>query len=183
MLLIVDQRITMFFGSRRATKAVAAAEAAATAWRVVEAGDRIAALVFDDRERVVVRPSRRVATVQRGMSEIVRLNNRLSADAPPPDPAMLNRALGEAEVAPHDWLIVVISDNFGADATTGQLVSGLCAHDPLEAELPALGPVVVAEGARHVAIGPHVEHRDRAVAAKGVSQRLPRGEIRAVVPT
>ena len=131
VLLIVDQRITMFFGSRRATKAVVAAEAAAlAAWRVVEAGDRIAALVFDDHERMVVRPSRRVATVQRVLSEIVRLNNRLTADAPPPDPAMLNRALAEAaRLAPHDWLIVVISDSFGADATTGQLVSGLCAHN------------------------------------------------------
>ncbi len=163
VLLIVDQRITMFFGSRRATKAVVAAEAAAlAAWRVVKAGDRIAALIFDDRERVVVRPSRRAATVQRVLSEIVRLNNGLTADAAPPDPAMLNRALGEAaRLAPHDWLVVVISDGFGADATTGQLVSGLAAHndvialfvsDPLEAELPALGPVVVAEGAARLAL-------------------------------
>jgi len=163
VLLIVDQRITMFFGSRRATKSVVAAEAAAlAAWRVVKAGDRIAALVFDDRERVVVRPSQRPATVQRVLGEVVRLNNRLRADAAPPDPAMLNRALDEAaRLAPHDWLIVVISDNFGADATTAQLVSGLCAHndviglfvsDPLEAELPALGPVVVAEGTARLAV-------------------------------
>ncbi|HXT82452.1 MAG TPA: DUF58 domain-containing protein [Acetobacteraceae bacterium] len=162
-LLIVDQRITMFFGSQRATKAVVAAEAAAlAAWRVIKAGDRIAALVFDDKERIVVRPSRRVATVHRVLSEIVRLNNRLSSDAAPPDPAMLNRAIAEAaHLAPHDWLIVVISDNFGADATTAQLISGLCAHndvigvlihDPLEAELPTLGRVVVAEGAARLAV-------------------------------
>ena len=31
---------------------------------------------------------------------------------------MLNRALGEAaRLAPHDWLVVLISDATGADAT------------------------------------------------------------------
>ncbi len=39
----------MFFGSRRATKSVAAAEvAAAAAWRVTSLGDRVGAVVFSD---------------------------------------------------------------------------------------------------------------------------------------
>lgn len=157
VLLVVDQRATMFFGSRRATKSVVAAEAAAlAAWRVVKAGDRIAALVFDDSERIVVRPSRRTATVQRVLSEIVRLNGRLRADMAAPEPAMLNRALGDAaSFVPHDWLVVLISDGFGADELTARFVSGLGAHndvialfvsDPLEAALPSLGPVTIAEG-------------------------------------
>lgn len=163
VLLIVDQRMTMFFGSRRATKAVVAAEAAAlAAWRVIKAGDRIAALLFDDTERVVLRPSRRVTAVQRTLSEIVRLNNRQNARLGPADPAMLNRALGEAaRMAPHDWLVVLISDGFGSNESTAARVSALAAHndvvavfvcDALEAELPALGQVVVADGANRLTV-------------------------------
>jgi uncharacterized protein (DUF58 family) len=163
VLLVVDQRLTMFFGSRRATKSVVAAEIAALAvWRVVKAGDRIAALIFDDRERVVVRPSRRLATVQHVLSEITRLNTGLHAAAGAPDPAMLNHALGEAaRLATHDWLVVLISDANGADATTAQWVSRIGAHndviaifvsDPLEAALPPLGMVVVAQGEARLSV-------------------------------
>jgi uncharacterized protein (DUF58 family) len=45
VLLVVDQRQSMFFGSRRAMKSVVAAEVAAlAAWRVLKAGDRVGAL-------------------------------------------------------------------------------------------------------------------------------------------
>jgi hypothetical protein len=56
---------------------------------------------------------------------------------------------------------VLISDASGADATTTRLVSTIAAHndvfaififDPLEASLPALGPVVVAEGTTRLAV-------------------------------
>jgi uncharacterized protein (DUF58 family) len=44
-LLVVDQRLSMFFGSRRAMKSVTAAETAAIgAWRVLGVGDRIGAM-------------------------------------------------------------------------------------------------------------------------------------------
>ena len=49
-LLLVDQRRSMFFGSRERTKSVTAAEAASlAAWRVLAQGDRVGALVFDDK--------------------------------------------------------------------------------------------------------------------------------------
>jgi uncharacterized protein (DUF58 family) len=163
VLLLVDQRMSMFFGSRRATKSVVAAEAAAlAAWRVDQSGDRVAAIIFDDREQVVVRPARGAATVQRLLSEIVRLNAGLRADAEASDPTRFNHALAEAaKLATHDWLVVLISDGAGADATSRQLVSTIGAHndviaifiaDPLEAELPAVGSVVVAEGAARLPI-------------------------------
>ncbi len=163
VLLVVDQRMTMFFGSRRATKSVAAAECAAiAAWRVEKAGDRVAAIVFNDSEHVVVRPQRRAANVQRVLSEIARMNTGLRADADAPALSMLNRVLGDAaRLASHDWLVVLISDAAGADETTRRLVSGINAHndvigvfiyDPLEAALPAIGPAVVAEGAARLSI-------------------------------
>src|ERR1700741_1447956 len=40
-LLVVDQRLSMFFGTRRAMKSVTAAQAAAiAAWRILDSGDR-----------------------------------------------------------------------------------------------------------------------------------------------
>src|ERR1700751_4288767 len=48
-LLVIDQRLSMFFGSRFAMKSVTAAQAAAiAAWRVLAAGDRIGGIVFND---------------------------------------------------------------------------------------------------------------------------------------
>lgn len=53
VLLVVDQRVSMFFGSARTTKATTAAELVAlSAWRTLDAGDRVGAIVFDDDETV-----------------------------------------------------------------------------------------------------------------------------------
>ena len=50
-LLIVDQRLSMFFGSRRAMKSVTAAEiAAVVAWRILNVGDRVGGIVFNDQD-------------------------------------------------------------------------------------------------------------------------------------
>jgi uncharacterized protein (DUF58 family) len=163
VLLLVDQRLSMFFGSRRAMKSVAAAEVASlAAWRVERAGDRIGAVIFDDSACVVVRPARGQAAVHRVLSEIARLNGNLRADAAAADPTALNRALAQvARLATHDWLVVLISDATGADAATTRLVSTIAIHndvfaifvfDPLEATLPSLGPVVVAEGTARLAV-------------------------------
>ena len=63
-LLLVDQRLSMFFGSRLNMKSVTAAEAAAVAaWRILDAGDRVGGIVFGDRDMVEFRPQRSRRTV------------------------------------------------------------------------------------------------------------------------
>src|SRR5215469_12511082 len=58
-LLVVDQRLSMFFGSRLAMKSVTAAQAAAIgAWRVLGVGDRVGGIAFNDTGTVEVRPRR-----------------------------------------------------------------------------------------------------------------------------
>ena len=48
-MLVVDQRMNMFFGSRVSMKSVTAAEVAAlAAWRALQQGDRIGAFVFNE---------------------------------------------------------------------------------------------------------------------------------------
>lgn len=158
VLLVVDQRASMFFGSRRAMKSVVAAEAAAlAAWRSAAGGDRVGTIVFSDNELVEIRPQGRGPAVMRVLDAVVRQNEKLGAsDAPPANPAMLNEVLRHAaRLATHDWLVCLISDAAGSDDETVRLVTQMTAHndvlavfvyDPLEAELPNIGAVVVAEG-------------------------------------
>ena len=57
-LLVVDQRLSMFFGSRLAMKSVTAAQAAAVWPGAFSAGDRIGGIVFNDTDIAEVRPQR-----------------------------------------------------------------------------------------------------------------------------
>src|SRR5262249_16105870 len=70
-MLVVDQRINMFFGSRVSMKSVTAAEVAAlAAWRVFHQGDRIGAFIFNDDTTEQIRMRRSRATVLRILDRI-----------------------------------------------------------------------------------------------------------------
>jgi uncharacterized protein (DUF58 family) len=156
--LVVDQRLSMFYGSRMNMKSVTAAQlAAAGAWRVVDAGDRVGAVVFDDADSIEVRPHRSKATVMRILDALVEKNRALGADSDAAHgPEMLNRVLeGVARVAGHDHLVAIISDFDGADAETTRIVTKIAQHndviavpvyDPTSTEIPESGRFVVSEG-------------------------------------
>jgi uncharacterized protein (DUF58 family) len=164
VLLLVDQRLSMFFGSRRAMKSVVAAEAAAlSAFRVASLGDRVGAVVFSENGLVEIRPEAREAGVRRILAEVVRQNGALGAgDARPVAPGLFNEALRRAaHLATHDWLICLITDATGADAESVRLITGLTAHndvltifvyDPLEATLPDIGRAVMAGSDRQIEV-------------------------------
>jgi uncharacterized protein (DUF58 family) len=162
VVLLVDQRLSMFFGSRRTMKSVIAAEAAAlAAWRVTSLGDRIGGIVVSNNGLDEIRPRARSAAIGPLFEAIVRRNGELTAKDPHPlDPGLLNVALGKvARLLPHDGLLTLITDAAGADAETVELVTQLTAHndvlivfifDPLEAMLPDIGHVVVADADRQI---------------------------------
>src|SRR5215469_7258414 len=80
VLLLVDQRLSMFFGSRLAMKSVAASEAAAlAAWRVTSLGDRVGAVVFSEDDITEIRPRARDTTVMQILDAGVRHNRALRA--------------------------------------------------------------------------------------------------------
>jgi uncharacterized protein (DUF58 family) len=157
-LVVVDQRINMFFGTRRAMKSVAAAEAAAlAAWRILAVGDRVGGWVLDDAGIEEVRPARSRAAVTRLLEVVVAQNNALRADSTAKrNPAQLNAALeAVARVAEHDHLLIVISDFDGNDERTRNLLMGLTLHndviamliyDPFLFDLPTAGELVVSDG-------------------------------------
>lgn len=161
-LLVVDQRVGMFFGSRVAMKSVTAAEVAAlAAWRSLDVGDRVGAIVFNDSETVVVKPRRSSKTVMQILQAVVQQNTALSANGTtPPDPRRLNTVLGEAcRISAHDTLVCIISDFNGNDETTRRLINRLARHndviaafvfDPLEAEFPNAGHLVAGDGSKQI---------------------------------
>jgi len=163
--LVVDQRMNMFFGSRRAMKSVAAAEVAAlVAWRMLADGDRVGGVVFGDDDLSSFRPQRSRAAVLHLLGEIARRNQLLSAYAPAVRAAgRLNEALLRvSRFGHHDALIVVVSDFEGHDARTRDLLLRLrerndllavLVHDPFLSELPSVGDLVVSDGNLQVELG------------------------------
>lgn len=158
VLLVVDQRISMFFGSQSKMKSVVAAEIAAlAAWRVLSVGDRVGALVFNDTEIVETRPHRSRKTVMQILHNVLMLNHKLSAEYPDvQNDAQLNLVLKETErLSGHDYLIVVISDLSGWNEETVKRVKRLARHndvmaslvfDPLEKTLPDTSQLVLSDG-------------------------------------
>jgi len=137
-LLVVDQRINMFFGTRVAMKSVVAAQLAALgAWRVFDQGDRVGALVFDDSDILEVRPHRSRARVMQILQAVVEKNHALRADLEvEPNGGMLNEVLETASrVAHHDYLVTVLSDFYGADDQTRRLLTRIAEHNDVLAGL------------------------------------------------
>jgi len=131
-LVVVDQRLAMFYGTRLSLKSVTAAEAAAlAAWRVFRSGDRIGAVVFDDRDLVALRPHRSRGQVMRILQAITEKNRALRAESDvAPSPGMLNQALERAlRLVDHDHAVLVASDFDGADSDTRRLVTALSEHN------------------------------------------------------
>lgn len=174
VLLVVDQRLSMFFGSRRAMKSVTAAEVAAlAAWRVLSVGDRVGALVFNDEVQAEVRAHRSERTVYQILDAVLGQNHELRADKEVARrPERLNEVLrGAARLATHDWLVCVISDFDGADDETRALLSRMATHndvlavlvhDALALEMPVHSRYVVGDGRLQVELdlaGRHVRER------------------------
>lgn len=156
--IVVDQRSSMFFGSQFKMKSVIAAElAAVSAWRSLDQGDRVGAVIFNDEGFIEIKPHRSRKTVQQILGEIVRQNHALkSHPTSQPNPDVLNRVLEHvSRVAHHDGLICVITDMLGANAESRKLMTKLAQHndvivgfvyDPLEEELPQSGRLVFSKG-------------------------------------
>lgn len=158
-IVVVDQRINMFFGSRFAMKSVAAAQAAMlAAWRILGSGDRVGGFVFNDEDISEIKPHRSRNAVIALADRIAEKNGMLkSTYAGAPSPEALDNVLRQvAGVAHHDFLLVVVSDYDGHGDTTRQLLLELSSrndviclliYDPFMLELPTTGDIVVSGGA------------------------------------
>lgn len=157
-ILLIDQRINMFFGSRKSLKSVTAAEAAMLcAWRILGSGDRVGGLIFSDTGTSELRPHRSRNAVIALADRIAEKNAALSADytGAPAHKALDDALHIAANIAHHDHLILVISDFDGHGRETRDLllrlsvsndVICLLIYDPFLLELPKSGEIVFSDG-------------------------------------
>lgn len=168
LLVVVDQRMSMFFGSQRMFKSVVAAEVAALAvWMGFAAGDRVGGVLFDDASVVRVRALRSRSRIKTLFATLASMNLALRADSPARTAyTQLDAALeGVLQIAGHDCLICVISDFAGATERTRSLLRALSTHndvvaamifDPLWQRMPEQRALVVSEGSLQVEL--RIEH-------------------------
>ena len=160
--LLVDQRISMFFGSQRAMKSVVAAEVAAlAAWRVLAVGDRLGALVFDDQRSYSHTPRRSRDAVVRLLSRLESCNAALQAGQQS-HAGQLNTAMDTlARSLSKDALVIYVGDGYGWDDHSDEMLKRISLHndviainvfDPAEVELPALDELVVSDGQMQIAV-------------------------------
>lgn len=166
VIVVVDQRLPMFFGSQRKMKSVVAAEVAAiTAWRVLAVGDRIGAILFNDDNTVEARPTRNQRRVMGWLGDLTAMNNDLSVTPESSsNPDALARALGMLERSiGHDYLVVLVSDFYGWNDATLKTIRRIRQHndiicslvyDPLERDISRADKLVVTDGRFQLEVDP-----------------------------
>jgi len=179
-LVVVDQRMSMFFGSELNMKSVTAAQCAAlSAFRIHDQGDRVGGIVFGDHAIAEIRPGRSRRSLDAFLTALADANSLLSAEAPVSIPMPLNQVLKSvARIAKRDHLILVFSDFDETDAQTHKLVAGISRHndlvlglvsDPYTDTLPKGRRIVVSDGTLQAEIdtGDRTVHRRLTEMAKG----------------
>lgn len=131
-LLLVDQRVSMFFGTKFAMKSVIAAEAAAiAAHRLLAQGDRIGGLVFRDDAISEHRARRSHATLTRLLTDITRANQALHAGLPAGS-VTLDMVLERAcRLMTPNNMVLLFSDFDGLSAAAEPLVRHLARNGDL----------------------------------------------------
>ena len=157
VLVVVDQRNSMFFGSRCCFKSVLAAHLGSLiAWSALGGGDRIGGLVFGESGHQEIRPRRNRSTVLALLSQIENYNRML-----PVQPATESQDFADVlsnlrRIARPGSSIFLMSDFRGAwaDRAREQLfelakhteITAIACSDPMEGEMPRAGTYAVTNG-------------------------------------
>lgn len=157
VLLVIDQRPAMFFGSSHCFKSVLAAHLASLlCWSALDGGDRIGGLVFNGQRHREVRPRRSRRTVLGLLSELCAFNAALPLDTPAPQQSFSEMLANLRRVARPGSSIYLVSDFQGAgdEGSRKHLfqlaqhtqVTAIACSDPLERQLPLGGRYAVTDG-------------------------------------
>jgi len=163
VLLWVDYRKPMFFGTQNSFKSVLAAKTAALlAWSAAQHGDRLGGLIFSEQVHQELRP-------QRGKAGTLHFIKKLSEHPAwddfqdtPADIISGSQALNRLRrVARPGSLIFLISDFRYLDEAAKSSLAQMSRHndivllfinDPLEAQLPPAGFYRVSDGANEIGL-------------------------------
>jgi uncharacterized protein (DUF58 family) len=154
VLLVVDLRSNMFFGSRRLKSLLASDITAALAWATLHANDRVGALIFSPDQQRDSRSRKSRNSVMQIIHHLGQACGELLT--PRQDNFTLSDILQDTRrVATPGTTIVVISDFHDYDHSGEKHLFELSRHcdltlcqisDPLEAELPPPGSYAVSDG-------------------------------------
>ncbi len=157
VLLLIDQRQGMFFGSTKKMKSVIAAELAALiAWKTIADTDRIGAIICTDEKDVFIKPSRSENHVGHILAQLVKCNHQLKTGNTTSESNGLSSLLEKvARYALHDTLVFYIGDGDGWNEQCSNTIKKIRQHneviicytyDDLEHELPSTDQMVLSDG-------------------------------------
>lgn len=157
VMVVVDQRSSMFFGSQYCCKSVLAAHfGALLAWSALGRGDRVGGLVFNEQEHREIRPRRSRRSVLSLLHNIQELNQALPM-SPLENSLPLRVLLSDLRrIARPGSAVFLVSDFSGALESSAlehlyQLsrhteITAIHCSDKLETELPVRGNYTVTDG-------------------------------------
>ncbi|MBM7035833.1 DUF58 domain-containing protein [Vibrio ulleungensis] len=165
VILVVDQRKSMFFSSQHTMKSVVAAELGAIcAWQVLKDSDRVGCLTFNDDGHSWISPQRSQKNTLQIVKSFEAYNHQLSASNEVPQSATqsLNLAFKTLrQMQLKGALVIMFSDFKGLDAqATKQLqilkssndVLGVMVSDIFEHKLQPTAEFYATNGAQQIAL-------------------------------
>ncbi|GAB3271082.1 DUF58 domain-containing protein [Parahaliea aestuarii] len=181
VLIAVDQRNSLFFGSRHCFKSVLAAHLASLlAWSALDKGDRVGALLFNGVEHREIRPRRSRRNVLAILSALADYNHRLPLQASASGGSFSDMLGHLRRVARPGSSIYLISDfhNATRDGASEHLyqlarhceITALACHDPLELNLPRAGVYAVTDGEQTVQLSTGDRHLRREYTKRALTE-------------
>lgn len=157
VIVMLDQRASMFFGSQHCFKSVVAAHIAALmSWAALNNNDRIGALIFNDQRERDIRPKRSRHTLLSILQATQEFNQQLSTPLTPDNAIHLSQRLSDLRrIAKPGSAIIIVSDFQGIDDNCDEQLYQLARHgdvsllhvsDPLENQLPNNMQLTISNG-------------------------------------
>lgn len=159
--LVISQMNSMFFGSTERMKSVCAAHTAALmAFKALEMGDRVGAVVYNNEEVKFFKATSSKNNIVQIMTEIERQNHLLNAENADNQKGNLAKSLKIlTSLVKHDDLVVLIGDGRALDEETARHITrinvhndviGVLVYDPMEEELVKSNSLFFTDGVNTV---------------------------------
>jgi len=159
--LVVSQMNSMFFGSTQRMKSVSAAHTAALmAFKALEMGDRVGAVIYNNEDVKFFKATSSKKNVVQIMTEIERQNHLLNAKNTENQKGNLAKSLKIlTSLAKHDDLVVLIGDGRALDEETAKHITRINTHndvisvlvyDPMEEKLTRSSSLFFTDGVETV---------------------------------
>jgi len=161
--LVVSQMNSMFFGTKERMKSVSAAHTAALfAFKALEMGDRVGAVVYNNEDIKFFKASSSKNSLVQVMTEIERQNNLLNTDNSSKYKDNLAKSLKIlTSLAKHDDLVVLIGDGRALNEETAKHITrinvhndviGVLVYDPMEETIVKSSSLFFTDGTETVDI-------------------------------